>query len=152
MEMTVKPWEMEKRQKLYVNSKNRSDIRKSLHPPPPPLFVELFVLQVFVVWCEAFWGTERKREAFHAAMKRSQTPILIRWLGQLGRSKAAGRAGLSTVGLLKGCTYRVCAGDREASVPHIKTAGVTDRVPLVQASMVCTVHKSWHCVKGHVLD
>lgn len=43
-------------------------------------------------------------------------------------------------------------GHREASVPHIKTAGVTDRVPLLQACMVCTVHKSRHCVKGHVLD
>ena len=57
-----------------------------------------------------------------------------------------------TVSYLKGCTYRAGAGDREASVPHIKTAGVTDRVPLLQASVVCTVHKSCHCVKASILD
>lgn len=43
-------------------------------------------------------------------------------------------------------------GDREASVPHIKTAGVTDMVPFLQASLVCTVHKFRHCVKGRDLD
>lgn len=29
------------------------------------------------------------------------------------------------------------SSDREASVPHIKTAGVTDLVPFLQASPVC---------------
>lgn len=45
-----------------------------------------------------------------------------------------------------------CRGDREASVPHIKTAGVTDRVLLLQASAVCTVHKSSYCVKARTFD
>lgn len=43
------------------------------------------------------------------------------------------------------CRY---GGDREASVAHIKTAGVTDRVPLLEASEACTEHKPGHCIKG----
>lgn len=58
-----------------------------------------------------------------------------------------------TADYLKGCTYQPGAGgDREASVPHIKTAGVTDRVLLLQASAVCTVHKSSYCVKARTFD
>lgn len=34
-------------------------------------------------------------------------------------------------------------------MPHIKTAGLTDRA-LLQASEVCTVHKSCHCAACNI--
>lgn len=84
----------------------------------------------------------------------SKTPILIRRLERLERNEAVGRRRWSfpQSAISKGAHTGPVRVDREASVPHIKTAGVTDRVPLRQASVVCTVHKSCHCVKGRVLD
>lgn len=92
------------------------------------------------------------RDIFHTTLKRSQTPKLIRRLERWEGQSIEEALVLPQPAISKAAHTLPVQGDREASVPHIKTAGVTDRVPLLQASVVCTVHKSCHCVKGHILD
>ncbi len=137
----------------YKTNPNRSDLSGVNHSILPPLSD---ALEVVGMWWQAFWVTVSRAVREMSFMphwrdhKRQYS--LGGWSGWGGAGQQRRRWSFPQSAISKAAHTAPVRGDREASVPHIKTAGVTDRVPLLQASMVCTVHKSCHCVKGHVVD
>lgn len=55
-----------------------------------------------------------------------------------------------TVDYVKGPTYQAGKVNREASVAHIKIAGLTDWLPLREASVASAIHKPVHCTMNHL--